>query len=149
VWGAARHLPIHHHRFRIDVDGEVFEETAASVMVANYGTQMGTWIFPPEASGDDGLLDVAVLKAQTFEQVVTLVAASLGAPPRVGGGLTLRRGRRVRVECEDSVPIQLDGDDQGDGHSFEAEIDPGALTVLVPRRLKSFHPVWPPPLDWG
>jgi len=149
VFGAARHLPINHHTFHITVDREEMETSAASVMVANFGTQMGSWIFPPEAHGQDGLLDVAIIRAQTFEQVVGLVASSLGARPRPEGGLTLLRGREVTVECEKPIPVQLDGDDQGDRDGFQARIEPAALRVLVPRRPRpSTTLAWPPRLDW-
>ncbi len=149
VLGAAKHLPINHHHFHITVDGEEMETEAASVMVANFGTQMGAWIFPPEAQGRDGLLDVAIIRARTFEQVVGLVASSLGAPPRPEGGLSLLQGRRVTVRCDQPIPVQLDGDDQGDRESFEARIEPAALRVLVPRRPRpSTTLAWPPRLDW-
>ncbi len=149
VFSAARHLPINHHRFHIVVDEQKLEVTAASVMVANFGTQMGSWIFPPEARGQDALLDVAIIRAQTFEQVVTLVASSLGAPTRPEGGLTLLRGRHVSVHCEDPIPVQLDGDDQGDHEDFEAHIEPAALPVLVPRKPRPSSAIaWPPRLDW-
>jgi YegS/Rv2252/BmrU family lipid kinase len=148
VISAAKHLPVNHHAFSITVDDAEHEITAASVMVANFGTQMGNWIFPPESDGQDGMLDVAIIRAQTFEQVVTLAAASFGARPRPHGGLTLLRGRQVTVRCEHPIPIQLDGDDQGDQREFEARIEPGGLRVLVPRRTRPSSVVWPPPLDW-
>jgi len=148
VISAARHLPINHHAFVVTVDDAEHEITAASVMVANFGTQMGNWIFPPEADGQDGMLDVAIIRAQTFEQVVTLAAASFGARPRPHGGLTLLRGQKVSVRCEDPIPIQLDGDDQGDRREINARIEPGGLRVLVPRRTRPSSMVWPPPLDW-
>lgn len=143
---AARNLVVDHHEFEIEVDGVRHEARAASVMVANFGTQVGTWIFPPETEGQDGLLDVAILRAQNLEQLVTLIMGSLGAPTGPKGGLSLLRGKEIRVHCEHRVPVQLDGEDQGDLSSFEARIEPASLRVLVPRKPRPL--AWPPRIDW-
>ena len=54
----------------------------------------------------------------------------------------------VPVNVADSlrVPVQLDGDDQGDLSSFEASIDPASLRVLVPRKPRPL--AWPPRIEW-
>jgi diacylglycerol kinase family enzyme len=143
---AARNLVVDHHAFEIEVDGVRHEVKAASVMVANFGTQVGTWIFPPESAAQDGLLDVAILRAQNLEQLVTLIMGSFGAPVGPKGGLTLLRGREIRVRCEHAVPVQLDGDDQGDLEGFEARIQPAGLRVLVPPKPRPL--AWPPRIEW-
>ncbi len=143
---AARNLVVDHHAFEIEVDGVTHEAQAASVMVANFGTQVGTWIFPPQTEGQDGLLDVAILRAQNLEQLVTLIMASFGAPITPKGGLTMLQGKEIRVRCEHKVPVQRDGDDQGDLSSFDARIDPASLRVLVPRKPRPL--AWPPRIEW-
>jgi diacylglycerol kinase (ATP) len=42
-------------------------------------------------------------------------------------------GKRVEVRLRRPDPYQLDGDVIGDCRSLRAEVNPGALTVCVPR----------------
>ena len=151
LWSAARNMPVAHHRYQITLDGETVEEDGASVVVANFGTQVGPWIFPPDSDGGDGVLDVAVLKAATLEETVSLLAAPFRLKPREHRGLRLYRAKSVRVECERPVAQQIDGDYIGDASVVEASIEARSLPVMVSTRrpVLQWSREWPPRgLDW-
>ncbi len=60
------------------------------------------------------------------------------------GGASLRRtALRVRVDAEPAQPTQIDGDVHDTGW-LEAEVVPGALTLLVPAAVAA-DPLTPPP----
>ncbi len=132
--GAARTLPIEHHDFEIEIDGEVVHERGASVLVANFGTLIGPWTFPPRADGFDGRLDVAVLKAETLDQTLSLLASPILPPETVQKGVWVRRGQRVQVRATRALPLQIDGEDHGDRALFACEVVAADLPVLVPPR---------------
>jgi diacylglycerol kinase family enzyme len=85
----------------------------------------------PEAQGDDGLLDVGTFERGSLWQGLRYLAGiTLGW--HVGWpDFALNRVRRVRVESDEPVPYQLDGD-PGGYLPVEIEVLPRRLTVVVP-----------------
>lgn len=153
VWSAVKNLPVQHHDFVVEVDGERREHRAASIMVANFGTQVGPWIFPPQAHGGDGRLDVAVMKANNLRETLGVLAAPfLTGTEEERPGVELYRGREVVVRSADPVATQLDGEDIGDREELVVSLRPSALPILVSDRRPSLQwdREWPPPgFDWS
>jgi len=119
----------------ITIDGVEYQADAAMVLVANCGEVIPPFIrLGPGITPDDGLLDVVVVRANSFSQSVLAVwellrvtPGSLGETGYVGHA----RGREVRVETDPVQPVQLDG--EPGGHTpFTASVVPGAIQVMVP-----------------
>lgn len=115
---------------RVTVDGVETVLDAAMVLVCNCADLM-----PPlmrvhaDIRPDDGVLDVAVLRATGAWQSITAFIELLfgGRPSQVWRG----RGRTIRVTMDNGVmPAQLDGELIGTT-PLEAKALPGALRVLV------------------
>jgi len=126
-------------RYRVAVDGEVHEFSAATVVVANsayYGKGMR---IAPAASLSDGLIDVVIIEAASR-------VALMRALPSVYDGSHVERdevhvltGRRVELSGRASSAIPVGGDGEPLGslpgpHEQPAviQVRPGALTVLAP-----------------
>lgn len=126
-------------RYRVAVDGEVHEFSAATVVVANsayYGKGMR---IAPAASLSDGLLDVVVIEAASR-------VALMRALPSVYDGSHVERdevhvltGRRVELSgrASSAIPVGGDGEPLGslpgpDEQPAVVQVRPGALTVLAP-----------------
>jgi len=128
-----------HH---ITVDGAEFDAYASMVLVANCGEVIPPFVrLRPGISPEDGLLDVIVLRADSFSQSVRAVWDLLRvAPGDPGGGALVGhlRGREIGVVSEDVQPVQLDGEAGGDT-PFHASIVPRAIRVLVPTRPRWRH----------
>ncbi len=128
----ARELPVFRPmRYRLELDGEVEDLLGMLVSVAN-GTSFGGGMrIAPDASMDDGLLDVVVLGPVGKAQFVRVF-------PRVYTGehvhhpaVTVRRARRVRVEVPDrSLAVYADGERVGPA-PVDVEVVPGAVRVLA------------------
>lgn len=120
-------------RVRVIVDDkEVFPAAPALVYVGNvpeYGTG-----FPmlPHARSDDHLLDVCVLPCRNRQQAVQwmMMAASDMHPQAEGAVYT--RGKKVRIETKDSVPIQLDGEAAGHTPAMIELLDVRLPFVVAP-----------------
>jgi diacylglycerol kinase (ATP) len=128
--GLAMDLPRGH--VRVDIDGVVFEREAVTVLLANCGVIIPTGRkFAEQIHLDDGFLDVFILDAATFAGAVRL--AWLLATGRATGekGVTVGRGRCIRVTTEPSMAAQADGDPWGRA-PLTAELLAGALHVLAP-----------------
>ena len=125
-------------RYRVSVDGDEREFSAATVVVANsayYGKGMR---IAPAAELADGLLDIVVIEAASR-------IALMRALPSVYDGSHVERdevhvltGRRIELSGRGRVPIPVGGDgeplgvlpDLGDEPAV-AQVRPGALNVLA------------------
>jgi YegS/Rv2252/BmrU family lipid kinase len=118
----------------ITIDGAEYEANAAMVLVANCGEVIPPFIkLGPGITPDDGLLDVIVVRADSFPQSLRAVWDLLRLSP--GAGLDTHvghaRGRVVTVETEPVQPVQLDGE-PGGFTPFTASVIPGAIRIMVP-----------------
>lgn len=123
-------------RFEIVADGEEVSVQATMVLLANVG-QIGAGPLPlelrvaPEVSFRDGLLDVCVYAPRNlpeFARVLWKVARH-----RYAGDdqMLFFQARRVRVESDPPVAVQVDGEARGQT-PIEADVVPLAGRVLVP-----------------
>ena len=119
----------------ITIDGVEYDANAAMVLVANCGE-----VIPPLVRlragirPDDGLLDVVVMRANSFGQSVRAVWELLREPAMAGGADTYvgyASGREIRVESDPVQPVQLDGE-AGGATPFTATVVPGAFRILMP-----------------
>lgn len=119
----------------ITIDGVEYDANAAMVLVANCGevippfVKLGAGIRP-----DDGLLDVVVVRANSFGQSVRAVWDLLRDAPTIEGIETFvgyARGREIRVETEPVEPVQLDGEPGGET-PFTVKVVPGAIRIMLP-----------------
>ena len=133
VYSAAQNLPVAHHDFEIDIDGRRLRERAAAVHVANFGTRVGPFVLPPKADGRDGELDVVIMRAQSLEETINLLATPLMPDQSLNKAVRNERGRRVQVKASKDLPVQVDGEDRGDHPGLHCRIEPESLPVIVPR----------------
>jgi len=150
-WGAylvggirgLRHRRVH-LTLRLD-DDPPREAVVRTVLVGNVGRLQGGLQLLPDATPDDGTLDVALVAPRSATDWVVLVARGLTRRHRHDRRLELLRGRRVEVRTRRVEARQVDGDLIGDGAGFTAQIDPGALVVRVPRQDVEHHNPVPSP----
>jgi YegS/Rv2252/BmrU family lipid kinase len=126
-------------RHLIQVDGIEYETNAALVLVANCGEVIPPYVrLRSGIAPDDGLLDLIVLRADSFTDSVRAVWQLLreGGSGRgaEAGHVGYARGKVITVTTDPPEPVQLDGEPLGET-PFTAEVVPGAIRVLVPPRL--------------
>ena len=118
----------------ITVDGIEFEAPASLVLVANCGEVIPPYVrLKSGIAPDDGVLDVIVMRADSFGESIRAIWELLREGDRLSGrpGLVrYARGREIRIETDPVQPVQLDG--EAGGHTpFTATIVPAALRILV------------------
>jgi diacylglycerol kinase (ATP) len=127
----ARELPVFRPlEYELELDGELWRTRAMLVAVGNGPRYGGGMQIAPDASYDDGLLDVVVVGPMS---VVGLARAF----PKIYSGehvrppaVTIRRARSVRLSTT-GITAYADGERFGP-LPLTVEAVPGALTVLVP-----------------
>jgi YegS/Rv2252/BmrU family lipid kinase len=120
-----------HAHWSVAIDGESRTFSGYSVAVANSGMFGGGMRYVPDASLDDGLLDVVLSRAAPKRRY-------LGALPKVFKGshvdspdLTFLRGREIAFHADRPFVAYADGDPIAD-LPVTIRVVPQALKVLVP-----------------
>jgi diacylglycerol kinase (ATP) len=119
-----------HARFTITVDdGLPVSTEAIGVLVGNVGQLEAGVTLMPDASPDDGELDVLVLAPRTAADWPALAWRILRRRPDAGRQADIRRGKRVRISSDVAVPVEFDGDFRGEASELRVEVLAAALSV--------------------
>ncbi len=86
----------------------------------------------PESSVTDGAADLLVSEGTSAGARARLGVALLRQDPGRGAGTTRIGAARVRIESEEAIPVNLDGEDLGDHDDLSIEVVERAWTVLAP-----------------
>lgn len=119
-------------RVEITVDDQPpVRRRARTVVIGNVGTLQANIPLFPDATPDDGRIDLVVLAPRRISHW-----------PRLALGLVIKSwrerdverftGARIQVRADRPVRRQLDGDAIAEGTSLVAEVDASALVVRVP-----------------
>lgn len=116
--------------FAVEVDGDLFEQEAMLVAVANSTSYGGGMKIAPDAQVDDGLLDVCIVHAMTRREFVwNFPRVFMGrhvTDPRV----TMVRGKVIAIEGSEG---QIYADGEPAGHlPARIVVAPGALQLVSP-----------------
>jgi diacylglycerol kinase (ATP) len=121
---------------RLTVDGELFESTAAAVMIANFGAVLSDRItFGPGIRFDDGVLDACFYSPRNLRDATRIMWRLLRSDFTSDEAMLYRSGRHIRIETEPPRMAQADGELLG-MTPLEIEIQPRAVRLLVPRESK-------------
>lgn len=121
-------------RVEISVDGrEPTTHRARTVVVGNVGYLQAGMPLLPDASIDDGQLDVVILHPRKFLSWIPLAARVLAKSDQTDDLINRMTGASVVVRAHSDVPRQLDGDSIGPGRELRMDCLPGRLLVRVPR----------------
>lgn len=132
LYGALRAVAQWQHAaFTLTVDGEREELRGWSVAAANSAAYGGGMFVAPDASLEDGLLDVVTTSATSRARFLrSLPKVFRGTHVRLDS-VTVRRGREIRVEADRPFVVFADGDPIGELPATIRAV-PGALRVLLP-----------------
>jgi diacylglycerol kinase family enzyme len=111
--------------------GEFTSYKAVTVVVGNVGFLQAGMPLLPDATIDDGVLDVVVVAPRhlfDWVRVTGRVVRRKDVPDRRMERFT---GKHVLIECSHTQPRQLDGDVIESSRTMDIRIEPGALQVRV------------------
>ena len=134
VLSALKSLMFPATRVEISVDGgEPTSHRARTIVVGNVGYLQAGMPLLPDATIDDGQLDVVLLYPRRFLSWVPLAFRVLTKRTRTDATINRMTGQRVTICAAHDVPRQLDGDSIGPGRELRMECIHGRLLVRVPR----------------
>jgi diacylglycerol kinase family enzyme len=130
--------------YKLD-DHRNISERAQSLIVGNCGSLPANIVLMPDATLDDGLLDVVVFKPESVRgwlAVVFKVFWENGIIKQTRWGkrvreldsasIDMKQGRSLTVRLSRPEIVQLDGDPFGEMIGCRITIQPGALVIKVP-----------------
>jgi diacylglycerol kinase (ATP) len=132
--GGARGLRHSRMRVRIRVDdAQPRQVVVRTVLIGNVGRLQAGLQLLPDATPDDGALDVALVAPRSARDWFVLIGRALAHRNRPDRRLELLRARRIEVRTRRREPRQVDGELIDDGLGLRAAVDPAAVVVRVPR----------------
>ena len=112
-------------RIELSIDGGEFTtHRARTIVVGNVGYLQAGMPLLPDASIDDGLLDVVLLHPRRFLSWIPLAFRVLAKRPRTDELVDRMTGRTVVVRASADTPRQLDGDSIGPGRELRDGVHP-------------------------
>jgi YegS/Rv2252/BmrU family lipid kinase len=117
--------------WRVEVDGEPHSFTGYSVAVANSGVFGGGMYLAPEASLEDGVLDVVFIRACPKRRYLMNLPKVFKGTHVTSPDFTLLRGKEITFEAERPFAAYADGDPIAN-LPVTIKVVPRALKVLVP-----------------
>ncbi len=137
VLGGAAKLNTPSFEAKIKIDGtRWYKGPASCILVGNVGALFGGIEVFADAHPDDGLLDVGVLTSEGAVQLVRAAARTALGSAGKSPFIRITQARKVRVKLDRKVPYELDGGDRTKVKSFKVDVEPGAITVCVPRPVR-------------
>jgi diacylglycerol kinase family enzyme/membrane-associated phospholipid phosphatase len=121
---------------RVDVsvdDGPFTRHRARTIVVGNVGFLQAGLPLLPEATIDDGRIDVVLINPRRFLSWLLVVVRVIGRRKKTDETVNRMTGRKVVVVASHDTPRQVDGDPIGAGRELICECLPGKLLVRVPR----------------
>jgi YegS/Rv2252/BmrU family lipid kinase len=118
----------------ITVDGAPwYDGPTTCILLGNVGRLFGGVEIFPDASLDDGLLELGLVTAEKPVQMArTFLRAAFGDPQK-SPFVRLTKARKVAVTLDRKVRYELDGGERGATKGFTVKVEPQAVTVRVPR----------------
>ena len=114
----------------IEYDDEVLSLPAVMVSVANGPREGGGFHVAPDASPDDGLLDVCVVREISRLQMLGLIPYFMNGTHCDRDPVTMLRARKISVRSEGDLIAHADGEMLcTEAHRIDFEVLPGRLRV--------------------
>jgi diacylglycerol kinase (ATP) len=117
------------NRIRLVVDGQPLDEDAVFVVVSNAQLYGGRYRLTPNASVDDGMLDVFVYKGRSIYRFLYLAIKMLMQRQLDSSDTVCLRAKNLLLYAKDRVPYQADGDALGE-LPVQIHILPLALEIV-------------------
>lgn len=96
---------------QLDIDGEVIEQPCLLVSVMNGRRMGGSFMFAPESTSDDGLLNLCIAHKVSRMQVLGLFPKVMSGTQQSHQAIKMPTGESVKIKAlTGSLPVHADGE---------------------------------------
>ena len=115
-------------------DSDWYEGKATCILVGNLGSLFGGVEVFPDARPDDGQLELGVVEGAGLVTWLRVLARTAVGDPSTSPFVRVTRATTIKAKLDRKVLYELDGGERSEIKSFEARVEPRALSVRIPRR---------------
>jgi diacylglycerol kinase (ATP) len=134
VWTGAKNVRKSSVEMSIEVDGRAwFKGKASCLLIGNVGDVIGGISAFPDAQPDDGLLNLGVVTASGAVDWVRTLGRSVIGDAEGSPFVETTTGQAFDIRLDRAVPYEIDGGVRKKTKHLKVKVDPGAITVCVPR----------------
>ncbi|WP_166826846.1 diacylglycerol/lipid kinase family protein [Thalassoroseus pseudoceratinae] len=116
---------------RFFIDDATTPLTASVAMIVNLPSYAMRLPLAADADGHDGLLDIRLFRPKSRRQLVSMFLSVVRCRHEKRDDVECIRATSVRIECDEPIPAQVDGDPAGLAPA-EVRVLPSALKAFVP-----------------
>lgn len=117
--------------YKIRLDETDFEKKAFMIVFANANQFGNNFIIAPQAQIDDGLLDVCFVKKPKLYQIPYILFKIFRKEIHQTKFVEIKRAKQIRIELNDSVIMNIDGEAIIQNDSLHIAINPLSLSVII------------------
>lgn len=122
--------------YHIDIDGRHYERQAFMLSFANSSQYGNNAHVSPQASVQDGLLDVCIIKPFPLWRFIEMGIRMFTKTAEGSKYIEIVRGKHIKVKRNEPGPMHLDGEPRIAGTGIEVSIVPRSLKIVVGRNYK-------------
>jgi YegS/Rv2252/BmrU family lipid kinase len=120
------------HPMHVEYDGQRLHRRLLFASTANGRCQGGGFWLTPDASIDDGLLDLCLVDKMRLDEIIRHIPKVMEGTHTSLRQVTMARARRITVTSAAPIPVATDGEViSTDARSVTVETFPGAIDVLA------------------
>ena len=117
--------------YHLEIDGKVYDREAFMVSFANSSQYGNDAHISPDASVEDGLLDVCIIKPFPLWRFVEMGIRMITKTSDKTKYVEIIQGKNIKIKRSQPGPVHLDGEPQTSGTDTLVEIVPHSLKVIV------------------
>ena len=118
-------------QYHLEIDGRVYEREAFMLSIANSSQYGNDAHISPNASVQDGLLDICLIRKFPLWRFPEMGIRMLTKTSESTSYVEIIRGKQINVTRQTEGPIHLDGEPQVMGTTIHINIVPSSLKVIV------------------
>lgn len=118
-------------RVEMEVDGVVIQHTTLMVSIANGQREGGGFLIAPQASPDDGHLDLLFTNVLPRIKVLGMIPLFLQGKHLAHEAIHIREAQHIVITSDDPLYYHVDGElPGGAAHKFNIQVIPGRLRLI-------------------
>lgn len=135
---AAKAMKARPVRMTVRVDGaRWFEGEASAALLGNVGRVTADLPVFPDASAEDGVLEVGVVTARSAWQWLRVLSSAARGRADRSPFVKLTRGKKIVVDLARKRPYELDGGLRPPAKRLKIRVKPAAITLRVPSKRRA------------